>query len=96
MNLGTFPRIIYLLYTTRTIRRDDLAEQAGCSMETVKRAVRLLKRFNLLDSTRDGYLKKPKFNKFLRRFREARPEFFDALHSGSGFNCLNNQWLYDN
>jgi len=38
--------------------------------------VRLLKRFNLLDTTRDGYVKKPKFNKFLRRFSRQHKDFF--------------------
>ena len=66
----------FILHITRAIRRDDLAEQVGCSVDTVKRTVRLLKRFNLLDTTRDGYVKKPKFNKFLRRFSRAHPEFF--------------------
>ena len=73
---GFFSRLIFLLHITRVIRREDLAEQAGCSVETVKRAVRLLKRFNLLDTTRDGYVKKPKFNKFLRRFSRQHKDFF--------------------
>ena len=56
-----FPRVVSILRVTRVIRRDDLAEQAGCSLETVKRTVRLLKRFNLLETTPEGYVKKPKF-----------------------------------
>jgi 5S rRNA maturation endonuclease (ribonuclease M5) len=79
-----FPRLLFILRITRVIRRDDLAEQVGCSVETVKRSVRLLKRFNLLDTTRDGYVKKPKFNKFLRRFLKAHPEFFAAAAWGGG------------
>ena len=75
-NQGYFSRLIFILRTTKAIRRDDLAEQAGCSIETVKRLVRMLKRFNLSDTTRDGYVKKPKFNKFLRRFMKEHPEFF--------------------
>jgi hypothetical protein len=70
-----FPRLVFVLRTTRVIRREDLAEQVGCGIDTVKRTVRLLKRFNLLDTTRDGYVKKPKFNKFLRRFIKAHPAF---------------------
>ncbi len=70
-----FPRLVFVLRTTRVVRREDLAEQVGCGIDTVKRAVRLLKRFNLLDTTRDGYVKKPKFNKFLRRFIKAHPDF---------------------
>lgn len=37
-------------------------------MKTITRIVRLLKRFNLIDSAKSGYRKKPKFVKFLRRF----------------------------
>jgi len=72
-----FPRMIAILRVTKVIRRDDLAEQAGCQLDTVKRLVRFLKRFNLLDTTRDGYVKKPKFNKFLRRFTRNHPDFFE-------------------
>ena len=72
---GFFSRLIFILHITRAIRREDLAEQVGCSVETVKRIVRLLKRFNLLDTTRDGYVKKPKFNKFLRRFSREHRDF---------------------
>jgi 5S rRNA maturation endonuclease (ribonuclease M5) len=81
-----FPRVVSILRVTKVVRRDDLAEQAGCSVETVKRAVRLLKRFNLLETTPDGYVKKPKFNKFLRRFVRACPEFLTAGGWGSGSN----------
>ncbi len=82
---GLFSRLIFLLHITRVIRREDLAEQAGCSIDTVKRAVRLLKRFNLLDTTRDGYVKKPKFNKFLRRFSRQHKDFFtEAAWRGGG------------
>ena len=78
-----FPQLIYALHTTETIRRDDLAEQIGCSLDTVKRCVKLLKQFNLLDSTRDGYVKKPKFNKFLRRFFPEYPSFLATEEDGS-------------
>jgi len=93
--VGYFPRLIFILRTTRAIRRDDWAEQAGCSPETVKRIVRMLKRFNLLDTTPDGYVKKPKFNKFLRRFLRQHPDFFDASMGGSGFNSFENSDLYE-
>ena len=77
---GYFPRLVFALRTNKAIRRDSLEEQVGCSVETVKRTVRLLKRFNLIDSTRDGYVKKPKFNKFLRRFVKERPDFFSKYN----------------
>jgi 5S rRNA maturation endonuclease (ribonuclease M5) len=90
---GYFPRLIFILRVTKVIRRDDLAEQAGCSLETVKRTVRLLKRFNLLDTTRDGYVKKPKFNKFLRRFVRKHPKFLEDGGWGSGLNPLEDKDL---
>lgn len=88
-----FARLIFILRVTKVIRRDDLAEQAGCSLETVKRMVRLLKRFNLLDTTRDGYVKKPKFNKFLRRFVRKHPKFLEDGGWGSGSNPLEDKDL---
>jgi len=90
---GNFPRLIQTLRVTETIRRDDLAEQSGCSNETVKRAVRLLKRFNLIDTTRDGYVKKAKFIKFLRRFVKNQPEFFKEATEGSTLFLFENNDL---
>jgi hypothetical protein len=81
-----FPRIVSILRVTKVVRRDDLAEQTGCSVETVKRAVRLLKRFNLLETTPDGYVKRPKFNKFLRQFVRKCPGFLAAGGWGAGSN----------
>jgi hypothetical protein len=91
-NEGFFPQIIFVLRVSKKIRRDDLAEQAGCSVETVKRAVRLLKRFNLIETTRDGYRKTAKCNKFLRRLAKANPEFFEDGR-GSGFNSFDDNDL---
>ena len=76
---GFFSKLIFTLYITRVIRRDDLAEQVGCGVDPIKKVIQLLKRFNLLDTTRDGYVKKPKFNKFLRRFSRAHPDFFSEI-----------------
>jgi hypothetical protein len=73
-----FPRAIFTLRVSDAIRREDLAEQVGCSVETVSRMVRLLKRFTLIETTPQGYIKKPKFNKFIRRFVRANPEFFNG------------------
>jgi len=78
-----FPRAVFTLRVSDRIRREDLAEQVGCAPETVSRMVRLLKRFNLIETTPQGYVKKPKFNKFLRRFVRAHAEFFEgALPEG--------------
>ena len=76
---GLFPQLIYVLRAADAIRRDDLVEQLDCGLETVNRGVKLLKRFTLLDSTKEGYVKKPKFNRFLRRFLAEQPDFFDGL-----------------
>ena len=56
---GFFPQLIYALRAADAIRRDELVEQLDCGLETVNRGIKLLKRFNLLDSTKDGYVKKP-------------------------------------
>lgn len=77
--LGPFTRLLFALRTNHNIRREDLIEQAGLSGDSAKRSIRFLKRFNLVDSGRDGYAKKPKFNKFLRRFMRERPEFFERV-----------------
>ena len=84
---GNLAKIIFVLHTTRAVRRDDLAEQSDCSVDTIKRIVRMLKRYNLIESTRDGYVKKPKFNKFLRRFLKEHPDFFAEV-GGAGLSLL--------
>jgi len=88
-----FRKMISILRVTKVIRRDDLAEQAGSSIETVKRAVQLLKRYNLIETTRHGYVKKPKFNRFLRRFIREHQEFFDGIPWGSGCFSFENEDL---
>jgi 5S rRNA maturation endonuclease (ribonuclease M5) len=90
----TFRTLVTILRVTRVIRRDDLAEQAGCGVDTVKRFVRFCKRHNLVETTRDGYQKKPKFNKFLRQFMKDQPEFFmEPSDRGAGFNSFEDKEL---
>lgn len=72
-----FMKAIYFLRINDSIRRDDLAEQVGCGDTTTKDIIRFLKSYNLLDSTKRGYAKKPKFIKFLRRFLRECPDFFE-------------------
>jgi hypothetical protein len=77
-----FGRAIYVLRINERIPREDLAEQIGASTKTISRIIRALKRFNLLESSKGGYRKKPKFIKFLRRFLrepEGRSFFEEAL-----------------
>jgi hypothetical protein len=94
-NEAIFSKSIYILRISDIVKRDDLAEQVGCSVETIKKVVKLLKRYNLIDSTRNGYIKKPKFNKFLRRFLKKHPEFFGDEVSGYSQKCLKNKELCD-
>ncbi len=80
---GFFTKAMFILRATDTIRREDLAEQTGCSVETLRNIVRLLRRFNLIFSTQKGYHKKPKFNKFIRRFLKKHPKFFESVIPGN-------------
>ena len=75
---GFFMKIIYIMHAEDCIRRDDLAEQVGCSLDTIKRVVKMLKGCSMIDTRRNGYVKKPKFNKFYRRFEKDHPEVLDS------------------
>ena len=81
---GHFTAIVRTLRSKDVVRRDHLAELVGCQPEAVTRAVRLLKKFSLIDSSRDGYTKTPKLNKFLRRFVKVHPGFLDREAPGNG------------
>ncbi len=70
-----FTGAIKCLYEKKTIRREDLADLVGCSVESVRKVIKLLKRYEMINSTKDGYRKKPKFNKILRRYRKEHPDF---------------------
>jgi len=70
-----FTLIIATLRKKEIIRRDTLAEVVCCKPDTLSPTVSLLKKYSLLDSTRDGYKKTPKMNKFLRRFLQDYPDF---------------------
>lgn len=76
---GYFPRIVYHLRVNSAVRREDIVEQIGCSKDTVQDVVNLLRKYNLLESTKDGYVKKPKFNKFMRRFLKENENFFEKV-----------------
>ena len=75
---GIFSKAVYILRVSEVVKRDALAEQVGCGADAISKVVKVLKRFNLIDSSRDGYVKKPKFNKFIRRFLKKHPDFFAA------------------
>lgn len=77
-NEGIFERAIRILRKRDSIRREDLTEQVGCSIESTRKIIKFLKRFNLISSVpMEGYVKEPKFNKFLRRFKQGHPDFFE-------------------
>lgn len=72
-----FIAMIDVLRSKDVIRRDDLAEQVGCSADTISTHIKFLKRYNLIDTGKRGYFKTPKFVKFLRKLvREKDINFF--------------------
>ena len=85
-NAGVFQRMIYALWTmgVRTnsrhmvIRRNVLADVAGCSPQHVSTRIQMLKDHNLIEATGEGYVKLPKFNRFCRELLREHPEFFGA------------------
>ncbi len=72
-----FRKILFALYVNDKIKRDDLAEQVDCDKDTVSKHVKVFKKNHMLESSKGGYVKKPKFNKFLRLFKQEYPELFD-------------------
>lgn len=77
-----FQRLVHGLWTigarkdNRTpVRRNDLADVAGCSPRYVSDRIHVLKKFHLIESTRDGYVKTPKFNRFMAKLQKEKPEF---------------------
>ena len=80
---GLFQRMLWGLWTMGArevsrkapIRRKDLADMAGSSPDYVSKKVRLLRRFHLVKTTKDGYVKLPKFVRFMRKLLQDRPDF---------------------
>jgi len=72
---GIFVHLLHILRCNDIIKRDELVEQIGCSKITISNEISLLRKYSLIESTRDGYKKRPKFNRFLRRFLKLHPEF---------------------
>ena len=81
---GYFTQTVWLLRIKDIIRRDHLTEQVGCKPEGLTRTIRLLKKYSLIDSQRDGYKKTAKFNKFLRRFLKTHSDFFEEVKNNDG------------
>jgi 5S rRNA maturation endonuclease (ribonuclease M5) len=58
-----FTRLLQIMYeSSYTMRRGDLAEQAGCSNASISEHIKVFKQFNLIESGKYGYRKTPKFN----------------------------------
>ncbi len=74
-----FSRTVYHLRVNSVIRREDLTEQVGCSRDAIDKHIKFLKGFSLIKSGRDGYAKRPKFNKFIQRYVKDRPKFFEGV-----------------
>ncbi len=74
-----FSAIIYHLRINSSIQRTDLAEIIDCTPEAISKHIKSLKRFNLIETTPNGYTKLPKFNKFLHRFLNEHQDFLENL-----------------
>lgn len=60
-------RMLYALKMHDIIRRKELADETGSSEKTISRKLGVLKSFNLIEIGSQGYVKRPKFIKFLRK-----------------------------
>ncbi len=59
------------------IKKADFCDMIGCSKETVGKKIKILKRYSLIETTKDGYVKLPKFIRFLKRFRKDHPDLLE-------------------
>lgn len=60
------------------IRRSELANTAECSPEAISRNIQVLKEYSLIEAGKSGYVKLPKFVRFMRKFLRERPGFFEG------------------
>ena len=82
-NKDIFLKVIYTFRMNRVVRRKELADIVGCSGETISQIARLLKRFKLISSTDEGYVRKRKFYMFLKSFLREHPEFYKTEEGNS-------------
>ena len=64
--LSKIEEMLYSLKIHHAIRREDLAEQLDVDKRTVSTYISLFRKHNLIESSKNGYFKKPKFVRFLR------------------------------
>jgi predicted transcriptional regulator len=72
-----FQMVVSRIWEEDFIKLKDLQEYTSASKQTVNESIRILKSFNLINSTSSGYNKRPRFNKFLKKFRVDNPDFMD-------------------
>lgn len=63
-----------------TISRNDIAESTGLSPQYVSRKIKVLVESSLITSGRSGYIKTPKFSRFMNLLLKTRPEYFGAVN----------------
>lgn len=81
---GFFTTLTWIMRMNETIRKDDILEQVGCSPETLRKHMQILKRFGLVVTTKYGYAKRPKFVKFLRRFTQENKSYYAQVSGNLG------------
>lgn len=64
--LSKIEEMLYSLKIHHSIRREDLAEQLDVDKRTISTYISLFRKHNLIESSKNGYFKKPKFVRFLR------------------------------
>jgi len=82
-----FKRLLYALWTTgidsdavhSPVKRGDIVDMVGCSPQYVSERLRVLKTYSLIESSRHGYVKQPKFMRLTRRLLRDRPEYFNDM-----------------
>ncbi len=75
--------LVAFIRNTDCITREDISEQLGCSSESIRPRISLLKKYGLIKSGKSGYKNTSKFNKILRKLKEDFKEEWDSLSGRS-------------
>lgn len=76
---STFALFIKTIFSHHIMRRYDLAEIIGVDIRTVQRYMSPMRRFGLIGSSKNGYYKTKKFNRFFKQFMKENPDFLDCV-----------------
>ena len=76
---GAFKAMVAALRNHDKIQRTDLAEQLGVDAQTISNQMGVLRKYSLVSSGRAGYVKLPKFNRFLRKFLQENPNYLIGI-----------------